>query len=72
MPLYFFDIDDGTTLFGAEVGSEFADYREAGGQESRAVAEMTKDFQTAANPKRCGWAASTARPPCGCRNTHFE
>jgi hypothetical protein len=44
MPLYFFDTDDGSTLFRDEEGTELADDQAARDEGSRAITEIAREY----------------------------
>ena len=52
MPCYFFDTDDGKTLFRDEIGSEFADDQKARDEGSRALAEMAQEYVPGGDPQK--------------------
>jgi hypothetical protein len=59
MPYYFFDTDDGNTLFRDEVGLELADDQAARDQGSMAIGELAREFIPVARWLRRGAAGSS-------------
>jgi hypothetical protein len=52
LPLYFFDTDDGATLFRDEIGLEFANDQEARDQASAALGELAKEYLPGGPPQK--------------------
>jgi hypothetical protein len=52
MPQYFFDTDDGKTLFRDEVGLELADDQAARDQGAIAISELAREFIPGGDPQK--------------------
>lgn len=52
LPLYYFDTDDGETLFRDDVGIELADDQEARDQGSTTIGEMAKEYLPGGPPQK--------------------
>ena len=65
MPHYFFDTDDGETLFRDELGPDLRDEHAARDEAASALAELAKDHIPGANPQKniTMWVRNEAGEP---------